>query len=77
MDNLFTLILIGAVLFFMFRKGGFGCCGSHGHGNHGGHDLKDFRAMHSDHAESHGRQPEIIDLSKDDYQIISSDEKEI
>ena len=74
MDNLFTLILIGAVLFLMFRKRGIGCCGAHSHGNHGNRYFGNSGHIYTDYGKAKERQPEIIDLSKDDYQVLPFDE---
>ena len=75
MDNLFTLILLGVVLFFMFRKGGMRCYGGHGYGGRGNHYFEDSGHMYTDNEKTHERQPEIIDLSKDDYRVLPDDVK--
>ena len=75
MDNLFTLILLGLVLFLMFRKNGMRCYGGHGHGGRGNHYFENSRYMYPDDGKANERQPEIIELSKDDYRILPDDEK--
>jgi hypothetical protein len=71
MNDLFALLLIGAVVFFMFRKGGMGCCGGHG-----GHDSSDSRNGHTDHSASQQEQSQTIDLNEADYTVLPSDTKE-
>ncbi len=74
MDNLFGLIFIGVVLFLMFRKGGgMGYYGSHGHGNHGRYHSYPFQNGPSDRFSGVDHEPEIIDLSKDDYKVLPDD----
>ena len=74
MNDLFTLILIGAVVFFMFRKGGMGgmgCCG--GHGNH---ESPGSENKHTGHSASHKEQSQAIDLVEADYSILPSNTNE-
>jgi hypothetical protein len=71
MNDLFTLLLIGALVFFMFRKGGTGCCG--GHGSHSSSDSKD---SYTGHSASHKEQSQTIDLAEADYSVLPSDTKE-
>ena len=71
MNGLFTLVFIGAILYFMFRKGGMGCCGGHGD-----HDSSDSKNSRMDHPASHKEQPQIIDLSKADYTVLPPSNKE-
>ena len=71
MNGLFTLLLLGAFAYFMFRKGGMGCCG--GHGNHGSTDSKH---THTDHSASHKEQSQTIVLDEGDYSILPPNTKE-
>ena len=64
--GIFTWLIIGLVIYFLFsRKGGMmGCCGGHDH-NSPGHDN------HVDHRNPHSPESreDIIDLNKEDYQV--------
>ena len=73
MNDLFTLLLIGAVVYFMFRKGGMGCCGGHG-----GHDSANSGNGHSHtgHSAPHQEQSQTIDLNESDYSILPSNTEE-
>jgi hypothetical protein len=71
MNDLFILLLIGVAVFFMFRKGGMGCCGGHG-----GHESSDSENNHAGHSASHKEQSQIIDLNEADYSILPSNTKE-
>ena len=70
MNNLILLISIGAILFFMFRKGGMagmGCCGGHGH-----HEASDSGNTPANHSGSDKENPQIIDLNEADYTVLPS-----
>ena len=71
MSNLLTLLFIGGILYFMFRKGGMGCCGGHGD-----HDSPDAKNRHVDHSAPHKESSQIIDLNKADYSVLPLDSKE-
>ena len=73
MNDLFILLLIGAVVFFMFRKGGMGCCGGHG-----GHESSNSKNSHSHtgHSASHQERSQTIDLNESDYSILPSNTEE-
>lgn len=75
MDNLFTLVLLGAVLFLMFRKSGMRFYGDHGHGHRVTYYFEDSGHLHPEGEKTREREPEIIDLSKDDYRILPDDEE--
>lgn len=76
MNSLFTILLIGGLLYFVFRKGGMGCCG--GHGDHGDHDSSDAKNKTGpiDHSVLHREQSPIIDLKEADYAVIPLKSKE-
>ena len=76
MNSLFTLLLIGGIFYFMFRKGGMGCCG--GHGEHDHHDSSDAENKNRpiDHSAMHNEKSPIIDLDKADYAVIPIKSKE-
>jgi hypothetical protein len=66
MGGIFSWLIIGVVLYFMFSKRGgmVGCCGGHNH----------HAPEHSDRSRPRsGRSPvshdEIIDLKKEDYSV--------
>ena len=66
MGGIFSWLIIGVLLYFMFSKRGgmMGCCGGHDH----------HSQQHPDHSKTHtGRSPqsreEIIDLKKEDYSV--------
>ena len=71
MNNLFILLFIGGILYFIFRKGGMGGCGGHGD-----HDSSEVKNRHIDHSAPHKEQSQIIDLNKADYTILPSISKE-
>lgn len=70
MSGLFTLLIIGMVIYMLFSRGsGMGCCG--GHPGHRRDDLprRDFpTGVNSPEDEN------IIDLKEGDYQVLSSDD---
>jgi hypothetical protein len=76
MNSLLTLLFIGGILYFMFRKGGMGCCG--GHGDHNHHDSSDAKNKNRpiDRPAMHNEQSPIIDLNKADYAVIPIKSKE-
>ena len=76
MNNLFTLLFIGGILYFMFRKGGMGCCG--GHGDHSDHDSSEAKNKNRpvDHSAANKEQTQIIDLDEADYTVLPSAIKE-
>ena len=68
MQNLLPLILIGLFIYLIFsRKGGMGCCRSHGSHepkrDQNGH-LQSGDLSQDDHLEK------VIDLRKDEYTIL-------
>jgi hypothetical protein len=68
MQNLLPLILIGFFIYLIFfRKGGMGCCGSHG-----SHEPKRHQDGHSHSGDlsRDDRMEQVIDLSKDEYTIL-------
>jgi hypothetical protein len=70
MQNLLPLILIGFFVYLIFfRKGGMGCCGSHG-----SHEPKRHQDGHSDSGNlfQDDRMEKVIDLNKDEYTILPS-----
>jgi hypothetical protein len=69
MNGLFTWLLIGlAVYFLFFRRGGMGCCGGHENHDHGSgnHSNPEVRRQNPD---------QIIDLDKNQYKVITEDAK--
>jgi hypothetical protein len=65
MQNLIPLILVGLFGYLIFsRKGGMGCCGSHG-----GHKQNQNQKENMDRS-SHEDIGDVIDLHKDDYTIL-------
>jgi hypothetical protein len=66
MQNLIPLIVICLFVYFIFsRKGGVGCCG---HGAHEPGPHQDRKPSES--ADNH--QVNVIDLSPDEYTILST-----
>ena len=68
MQNLLPLILIGFFIYLIFfRKGGMGCCGSHGL-----HEPKRHQDGHSHSGDlsRDDRMEQVIVLSKDEYTIL-------
>ncbi len=66
MQNLIPLIVIGLFVYFIFsRKGGVGCCG---HSVHEPQRHQDRQPAES----SDNHQVNIIDLSPDEYTILST-----
>ena len=74
MSNLLTLLFIGGILYFMFRKGGMGYCG--GHGDHSDHYSPDAKNRHIDHSAPHKKSSQIINLNKADYSVLPLNSKE-
>jgi len=66
MGGIFSWLIIGVLLYFMFSKRGgmMGCCGGHDHHSSEHPDRSKAHAGHS--PESH---EEIIDLKKEDYSV--------
>jgi hypothetical protein len=68
MQNILPLILIGIFVYLIFfRKGGMGCCGTHG-----SHEPKKPNDSHS-HTEDLFRDDpmeNVIDLQRDEYTVI-------
>jgi hypothetical protein len=64
MQNLLPLILIGIFVYLIFtRKGGMGCCGSHG-----SNEPKRHQDEHSHPGDlPQDRMEKVIDLRKDEY----------
>ncbi len=68
MQNLLPLILIGFIIYRIFsRKGGMGCCGGHG-----SHELKRHQDVRSDDLNPENRTEQVIDLRRDEYTVLSS-----
>lgn len=66
MQNLLPLIIIVAVVYFLFlRKGGMGCCGGHTTHESGG-----TREVHAGRAT--GQKDDVVDLREDEYTILPS-----
>ena len=67
MQNLLPLIVIPVFVYLIFfRKGGIGCCGSHG-----GHESERPQDKHSGRS-SHEHMDNVIDLREDEYTILPS-----
>jgi len=68
MQNLLPLILIGFLMYFIFfRKGGMGCCGSHG--------VDDPKRQEDEQPRSgdlfrNDQMEEVIDLRQDEYTVL-------
>ncbi len=68
MQNLLPLILIGFFIYRIFsRKGGMGCCGGHG-----AHEPKRHQDGRSDDLNPENRTEQVIDLRRDEYTVLSS-----
>ena len=68
MQNILPLILIGFFVYLIFRKGGTGCCGSHG-----SHELKRPQDEHAHQSGlPHDRMKKVIDLRKDEYTNLTA-----
>ena len=68
MQNLLPLILIGFFVYLIFsRKGGMGCCGSHG--SHQPKRHQDGQSHSSDFSR-YDHMENVIDLKKDEYAIL-------
>jgi len=61
MSTLFTILAVG-VVFYLMRKSGGGCCGSHNHQDKNGHDG--HGSSGSDMDTGHGHYPEKLEFSK-------------
>ena len=67
MQNLIPLIVIGLFVYLMFfRRGGMGCCGSHGPHDSGRSRRVNSGGSSNDHLDN------VIDLSEDDYAVSPS-----
>jgi hypothetical protein len=67
MQTVISLIFVGLVVYLMFsRKGGMGCCGSHGD------RQSDQNQKEKMDIPSHGDTEEVIDLKEDEYSILST-----
>ena len=74
MSGLFTILIIGMIVYMLFSKNaGMGCCG--GHRNHGpvNHPREDSASRVYP---SPDKDDDIIDLGKEDYHVLSVEEKE-
>lgn len=70
MNGLFTLLIFGIVIYMLFpRKGGMGCCGGH-HDSHS--DGSSKRDPEPPVNPVDGWKNNIIDLKKEDYQVITT-----
>ncbi len=71
MQNLISLIFVGLFVYLIFsRKGGMGCCGSHG-----GHKSEQDQKVNMGKS-SHGDGGDVIDLRKDEYTILPTKDDE-
>ena len=71
MQNLISLILVGLFVYLIFsRKGGMGCCGSHG-----GHKSEQNQKVNMERS-SHRDVGDVIDLHKDEYTILPAKDDE-
>ena len=70
MNNLLTLLFIGGIVYFMFRKGGMGCCGGHGDHNHHDSAAAKNKNMPVDHSALEKEQSPIIDLNESEYTVL-------
>ena len=65
MQNVISIIFVGLIVYLMFsRKGGMGCCGSHG-----GHKPDQNQNVNTDRS-PHGDGGDVIYLHKDDYTTL-------
>ena len=71
MNSLFILLVLAVVVYFVFRKGGMGCC--RGHGSHG---SPDYKHTYTGHSALHKKQSQTIDLDEADYTILPSETTE-
>jgi len=70
MQNLIPLILIGFLMYFVFRKGGgMGCCGGHGT-----HETESHKRTHPKRSYPDDS-AKIIDLNEDEYEVIDKEKK--
>lgn len=73
MSGLFTLLIIGLVIYMLFSKNGaMACCGGHHDQQRpSGPHRRDAAPPSSSSAIDKGA---VIDLGKDDYQVLSADD---
>ncbi len=72
MSGLFTLLIIGLVIYMLFSKNGaMACCGGRHDQRPSGPHRRDAAPPSSSSGIDKGA---VIDLGKDDYQVLSADD---
>jgi len=74
MNGLFTLLIVGWLAYMLLgRKGGMGGCGG-GHHDHRQSADKFQESLDGDGSVAPGAKGAVIDLTPDDYQVLSDND---
>ncbi len=75
MSGVFTILIIGMIVYMLFSKNaGLGCCG--GHRNHGPANFPRRDSARRVYPAADDKDDDIIDLGKEDYHVLSVEEKQ-